>query len=82
MAIDKELFYATHGLKYPVVATPYTDDMIVKEKLYTKDEVVAMLEELNLEIDEMFAREINYTVDKIQYLIQEKINALKENNYV
>lgn len=42
-----------------------------------KAEKIAMLEELNLEIDEMFARRIDYTVDKIQDLIQEKINALK-----
>jgi len=43
-----------------------------------KADMVAMLEELNLEIDEMFARRIDYTVDKIQDLIQEKINSLKE----
>lgn len=52
MAIDKELFYASHGLKYPVVARPYTDDMEVKEKFFTKDEVIAMLEEIHLEIEE------------------------------
>lgn len=44
-----------------------------------KADMTAMLEELNLEIDEMFARRIDYTVDKIQDLIQQKINALKEN---
>ena len=43
-----------------------------------KADMVAMFEELNLEIDEMFARRIDYTVDKIQDLIQQKINALKE----
>ena len=42
-----------------------------------KADMVTMLEELNLEIDEMFARRIDYTVDKIQDLIQQKINALK-----
>ena len=45
-----------------------------------KADMVTMLEELNLEIDEMFARRIDYTVDKIQDLIQQKINALKEND--
>lgn len=44
-----------------------------------KADLVAMLEDLNLEIDEMFARRIDYTVDKIQDLIQQKINELKEN---
>lgn len=43
-----------------------------------KADMVAMLEELNLEIDEMFARRIDYTVDKIQDLIQQKIDKLKE----
>lgn len=52
MAIDKELFYASHELKYPVVARPYTDDMTVQEKVYTKDEVVAMLKEIQKEIEE------------------------------
>lgn len=42
-----------------------------------KADLVAMLEELNLEIDEMFVRRIDYTVDKIQDLIQQKINSLK-----
>ena len=42
-----------------------------------KADMMAMLEKLNLEIDEMFARRIDYTVDKIQDLIQQKINALK-----
>ena len=43
-----------------------------------KADMVAMLEELNLEIDEMFVGRIDYTVDKIQDLIQQKINSLKE----
>ncbi len=42
-------------------------------------DMAAMLEDLNLEIDEMFTRRIDYTVDRIQDLIQQKINALKEN---
>ena len=42
-----------------------------------KADLVAMLEELNLEIDEMFVGRIDYTVDKIQDLIQQKINKLK-----
>ena len=45
-----------------------------------KADMMTMFEELNLEIDEMFARRIDYTVDKIQDLIQQKINALKEND--
>lgn len=48
-------------------------------KTHLKSDMVAMLEELNLKIDEMFVRRIDYTVDKIQDLIQEKINSLKEN---
>lgn len=47
-------------------------------KTRLKADLVAMLEDLNLEIDEMFARRIDYTVDKIQDLIQQKINSLKE----
>ncbi len=53
MAIDKELFYASHGLKYTVVARPYTDDMEVKKKFFTKADMVAMLEELKKEIEEI-----------------------------
>jgi len=53
-------------------------ELCTVKDIYTKADMVAMLEELNLEIDEMFARRIDYTVDKIQDLIQEKINSLKE----
>lgn len=42
-----------------------------------KADLVAMLEDLNLEIDEMFARRIDHTVDRIQDLIQQKIDKLK-----
>lgn len=63
----------------------FHDNTLAKEKwevptvrLFTQDEVIATLEGLNLEIDEMFTRRIDYTVDKIQDLIQQKINALKE----
>lgn len=50
-----------------------------KDAMAVIAEVTAtVFEELNLEIDEMFARRIDYTVDKIQDLIQEKINSLKE----
>ena len=55
-------------------------DLCTVKDVYTKDDMVSMFTELNLEIDEMFAREINYTVDKIQDLIQSKINSLKEDN--
>lgn len=44
-----------------------------------KVDMLTMLENLNLEIDEMFARRIDYTVDRIQDLIQQKIDKLKEN---
>ena len=40
-----------------------------------KADMVAILEDLNLEIDEMFVGRIDYTIDKIQDLIQQKINA-------
>ena len=54
MAIDKEVFYASHGLIYPVVAKPYTDDMVVKEKFFTKDDMVDMLDKIRAEIDEVY----------------------------
>lgn len=53
MGIDKKLFYASHGLKYPVVAKPYADDMEVKEKFYTKADVMDILTEIQLEIEEL-----------------------------
>ena len=57
MAIDKELFSASDGLKYPVVARPYTDDMEVKEKFFTKADMVAMLDKVRNEIDKIYERE-------------------------
>jgi hypothetical protein len=45
----------------------------------TNDDMVAMLESLNFEIDKMFARRIDYTVDKIQDLIQQRIDILRGN---
>ena len=84
MAIDKELFYASHGLKYPVVARPYTDDMEVKEKFFTKADMVAMLTEIQLEIEEQKRDELsyqqtwNYPLNVCVSIIQQKINALKE----
>ena len=50
MAIDKELFYASHGLKYPVVARPYTDDMEVKEVVFTKADMVDVLDKIRDEV--------------------------------
>ena len=44
-------------------------------KLYTKDEVILMLTELDLQIDELAA--YNLEVAKVQRLIRDKINALK-----
>lgn len=84
MAIDKELFYASHGLKYPVVARQYTDDMQVKEKIYTKDEMVAMLEKLEQDLKaeaygiEMFGDDLAVDVPDIEKVIQQKINELEE----
>ena len=53
-------------------------ELCTVKDIYTKADMIAILEELNLEIDGMFAREINYTVDKIQDLIQQKINSIGE----
>jgi hypothetical protein len=91
MTIDKELFYASHGLKYPVVARPYTDDMVVKEKFYTEDEVIAMLTELkNKLIDkswniDMYDDDLDFEccyLNDIDDVIQQKINALKAESEV
>ena len=89
MAIDKELFYASHGLEYPVVARPYTDDMEVKEKFFTKADVVAMLSEVkdavkHCEITGLwkanYREGFNDGVAKSLDAIQQKINELKKNN--
>lgn len=86
MAIDKELFYASHGLKYPVVARPYTDDMEVKEKFYTKDEVIAILTELKNELIDvswnmdMYDSDLDFEccyLNDIDEIIQQKINSLE-----
>ena len=88
MAIDKKLFYALHGLEYPVVARPYTDDMEVKEKFFTKDEVIAMLIELQDELKHTnlsglwkanYAEGFNDSVATSVKKIQEKIDKLKES---
>ena len=85
MAIDKKLFYASHGLEYPVV----TDDMVVKEKFYTEDEVIAMLTELkNKLIDkswniDMYDDDLDFEccyLTDIDEVIQQKINNLQVNN--
>ena len=52
MEIDKELFSASDGLKYPVVARPYADDMKVKEKFFTKADMVAILDKIRAEIED------------------------------
>jgi len=79
MTIDKELFYASHGLKYPVVARPYTDDMEVKEKFYTKADVMDMLTELKKEIEEKAIELCDDDGWWLTYndIIQQKINSLK-----
>lgn len=59
MGIDKELFSVSDGLKYPVVARPYTDDMKVKEKFFTKADMVAILDKVRNEIDKIYEREGN-----------------------
>ena len=86
MAVDK-ILYDTHDLKYPVVARPYTDDMVVKEQFFTKDEVVVMLKELkNKLIDkswniDMYDDDLDFEccyLNDIDDIIQNKINTLKE----
>ena len=46
-----------------------------KEKLYSNADMVAMLEDLDLQIDETAA--YNLEVAKVQRLIRDKINALR-----
>ena len=53
------------------------DDDGVMHKVFTKDDMVAMLEDLDLQIDESAA--YNLEVAKVQRLIRDKINSLKEN---
>ena len=81
-ALGKERKYALHENKQ---AFDIAMDTMRKYQMFQADyenrlkaDLVAMFEELNLEIDEMFPRRIDYTIDKIQDLIQQKINALKE----
>ena len=77
MAIDKELFDASHGLIY--LARPNTDDMVVKEKVFTKAGIVAMLTEIQLEIHELWDNDPSYIegVYDAEKIIQQKINELK-----
>lgn len=88
MTIEKCLLYETCSSKTApcAVCKPdegcpiyrYFKELIIQNyNIRLKADMVGILEELNLEIDEMFARRIDYTVDKIQDLIQEKIDALK-----
>ena len=78
---DKELSFPIDNLKYMVVARPYTDDMTVQDKIYTKDEVVDMFVSLKsyidamaiLEIDPSFAEGEKFCVK----IIQQKIDALR-----
>ena len=85
MTIDKELFYASHGLEYPVVARPYTD-MEVKEKFFTKDEVIAKLQDIRTRAwmhHSKFNEDRNFEIDRaiedIVWLIDVEIGKLKEN---
>jgi len=85
MAVDKKLFYASHGLEYPVVARPYTD-MEVKEKFFTKDEVIAMLTDTRTrawmhhsKFDEDRNFEIDRAIEDIVWFIDVEIAKLKEN---
>lgn len=89
MTIDKELFYASHGFEYPVVARPYTDDMVVREKFFTEADVVAMLLEVkdavkHCEITGLwkanYQEGFNDGVAKSLDAIQQKINNLQVNN--
>ena len=85
MGMTKEekykLVHPLEGLKYPVVAESY-DDTIVKEKLYTKDEVVAMLKEIKDEANNICPTIYNCAsfsegIRTYNNLIQQKINALR-----
>jgi len=75
-------FYASHGLKYPVVSRPSTVDIVVKEKLFTEADIIAMLTELQQEIEETVKEE--ELIDKkwangLHYsekIIQEKIDKI------
>lgn len=58
-----EVFYASHGLVYPVVAKPYTDDMVVKEKFFTKDDMVDMLDKIRAEIEKAVWEDVIISLD-------------------
>ena len=52
MGIDKKILYVSDRHIYPIEARPYTNDYIVEEKMYTKDEVIAILTEIQAEFEE------------------------------
>lgn len=86
--MSKELVYPSEGLNtYPVVAIPSSyDDMIVKKKVFTDDEVLAILKDIQQEIEEnVLADDPDTTLTFLQAretcvaVIQQKINELKGN---
>lgn len=69
-----------HALDY-AISSLKTDEayqiMYEGGEIYTKADLVAMLEDLDLQIDESAA--CNLEVAKVQRLIRDRINALKES---
>jgi hypothetical protein len=69
--IEQSLDYAISSLKTDLKY----DLMYEGEEIFTKADMVTMLEELDLQIDESAA--YNLEVAKVQRLIRDKINALR-----
>lgn len=80
-----KLVHPLEGSKYPVISNPYNPDAtMVKEKVFTKEELIAVLTELQQEIedvvkeeeliDKKWAKGLHYS----EKIIQHKINSLKE----
>lgn len=72
LELEKTIEYAISSLKTDLKY----DLMYEGENIYTKADMVAMLEDLDLQIDESAA--YNLEVAKVQRLIRNRINKLKE----
>lgn len=84
--MSKELVYPSEGL---IVMPSSYEDMIVKKKVFTDDEVIAILEDIQKEIEELEppkSYQNEYTnaylgamamKEKDKCIIQQKINELK-----
>jgi len=53
------------------------DLMYEGEEIYTNADVVEMLEDLDMEIDELYSTDANHTVTTIRVIIRERIEALR-----